>query len=344
MNRTPNGSMNGICTLANDRVYHQLVALLNSIEAMMGPEMPVCVFPYDDQVDRIAAEIDRRPHVQLFQNQAIIAKWDAWVRDIWDAHPTARQRWGNPDPSYYHRIGTHRRFCAFDGPFDRFVYMDADTLLLSSLDQIFAQLDRFDWVVYDFQFTDPVHVYDLAAPRLMALFDADRLREIFCSGFYASKRHVFSSETLDWLRAELRSGDASVLYPLAPDQTILNYMVMKANLPSNNLALTLPLDRRTGCCVTSPHFTEQHHLLYDQANRLTYLHYIGISSRHFNRLCNGENVHFPYRDLFLHYRYLHQPPDRPALNGKPVLYNQSLRLPERLFRKLKPVLTLGGRR
>ncbi len=339
MNATINGTISGICTLANDRVYEQLIALLNSIEAMMGAEMPVCVFPYDDQVEQIAAEIDRRPNVQLFQDQAIIAKWDSYVREIWDAHPTARHCWNNSDPNYYHRIGTHRRFCAFDGPFDRFVYMDADTLLLSPLDDILAQLDRSDWVVYDFQYTDPSHVYDLAAPQLALLFDPDRLQEIFCSGFYASKRNVFSPETLSWLLSELQSGDASVLYPMAPDQTILNYMVMKAKLAVNNLALTLPIAQRTGCCVTSPHFIEEtagrDPLLYDRANRLTYLHYIGLSSVLFNRVCRGENIEFPYRDLFLHYRYLHQPEQRPILTGKPRLYNQPPGLMQRVFRKLQ---------
>ncbi|MBE5229367.1 MAG: sugar transferase, partial [Microcystis aeruginosa PMC 728.11] len=51
---------NGICTLANDRVYDQLVALLNSIEANGGKDLPVCVYPYDDQTEEIAKLIAQR--------------------------------------------------------------------------------------------------------------------------------------------------------------------------------------------------------------------------------------------------------------------------------------------
>jgi hypothetical protein len=66
--------MDGICTLASDQVYDQLVALLNSIEAIMGPETPVCVYPYNEDTSKIAAEIARRPHVQR-SDGIILQKW-----------------------------------------------------------------------------------------------------------------------------------------------------------------------------------------------------------------------------------------------------------------------------
>ena len=47
--------MNGIYTLANDAVYDQLVALLNSIEANYSKDIPVCVIPYDNDIGKIAA-------------------------------------------------------------------------------------------------------------------------------------------------------------------------------------------------------------------------------------------------------------------------------------------------
>jgi len=277
-------------------------------------------------------------NVQLYDNQDSMQCWDQFARDVWDTHPTARQRWNNSDPSYYHRAGTHRRFCAFDGPFDRFLYMDADTVLLDAVEFIFQQLEKSDWVVYDFQFKDPTHVYEVASPRLKQLFGAERIQtEIFCSGFYATKRGLFDAEKRAWLLSELRSGDAEVLYPMAPDQTVLNYMVMKSGLACYNFALELQPTQRTGCCVTSPGFTEQNHLLYDRGNRLTYMHYIGLSSSLFHCICSGENIEFPYRDLFLHYRYLHEPEQRPRLTDKPRHYDMPPSLQNRVLRKLRLV-------
>ena len=125
--------MDGICTLANDYVYDQLVALLNSIEVNQGKDTPVCVFPYDDNLERVRAEVARRPNVQLYDDQESIERWDTFFRRVWDAHPTAhrrRQERGHTQP--YYRFGHHRYFSSFDGPFDRFVYLDADVLIRGS--------------------------------------------------------------------------------------------------------------------------------------------------------------------------------------------------------------------
>ncbi len=313
--------MDGICTLANDRIYDQLVALLNSIEAIAGKDTPVCVYPYDDNTERIAAEIARRPNVQLFDNREVIDRWDDFSRRMWDTHPTARQRWLKAGSAGYHRFGTHRRFCAFEAPFDRFVYMDGDTLLMSPLDEIFDRLDDSDCIVYDFQRKDLTHVYEVVSPRLTEVFPKERLeKEVFCSGFYGSRAGLFDEGRRNWLIDRLKDGEAEILYPMAPDQTLVNYMMMRSGRSIVNLALELPKEQRTGCCVTSPHFEARDNILYDKGIRLTYLHYIGLSSSIFANLCSGENIDFPYRDIFLHYRYLHEPEKRPNFTGSPKPY------------------------
>ncbi len=313
--------MDGICTLANDRIYDQLVALLNSIEVNGGKAFPVCVYPYDDNTERIKAEIAQRPNVELFDDREVIDLWDNFAKSAWEPHPTAKERWLKAGSKGYHRFGTHRRYCAFDGPFDRFIYMDGDTLLMSTLDRVFAQLDNYDCVVYDFQHKDITHVYEVTSPKLLEIFPQERLnQEIFCSGFYGSKKGLFDGERRNWLIEQLRAGEAEIVYPMAVDQPLLNYMMMRSNFSIYNLALQLPKEERTGCCVTSPHFQALDNILYDQGNRLTYLHYIGLSSSLFTRLCSGENLDFPYRDIFLHYRYLYEPSQRPICTGSPKPY------------------------
>ncbi|GCL52648.1 nucleotide-diphospho-sugar transferases superfamily protein [Microcystis aeruginosa NIES-3804] len=313
--------MDGICTLANDRIYDQLVALLNSIEVNGGKDIPVCVYPYDEKIERIKAEIAQRPNVQLFDNQEIIERWDNFAKSAWDSHPTAKERWLKAGSKGYHRFGTHRRYCAFDGPFDRFIYMDGDTLLMSPLDRVFAQLDKYDCVVYDFQHKDITHVYEVTSPKLLEIFPQERLnQEIFCSGFYGSKKGLFDEERRNWLLERLRAGEAEIVYPMAVDQPLLNYMMMRSNFSIYNLALQLLREECTGCCVTSPNFQALDNILYDKGKRLTYLHYIGLSSSLFTRLCSGENLDFPYRDIFLHYRYLYEPSQRPVFTDSPKPY------------------------
>jgi hypothetical protein len=326
--------MDGICTLANDRVYDQVIALLNSIETILGKDIPVCIYPYDDNTERLAAEVAKRPNVELYNNKNSIAKWDRFAQLAWDTHPTARQIWQQAGSTGYHRFGTHRRYCAFDAPFDRFLYMDADTLLMSPVDYIFNQLNSYDCVVYDFQYKDPSHIYNLKSPRLASIFSESRIAtEIFCSGFYAAKKDLFSDAKMNWLLVQLKT-ESEILYPMAPDQTLVNYMMMRSGYSIYNFAQNLFEEELTGCCVTSSHFQVRDSILYDKGNRLTYIHYIGLSSQLFAQVCAGKNIEFPYRDLFLYYRYLHEPEKCPQFITKPIPYNQPPSWSQKVIRKL----------
>jgi hypothetical protein len=317
-----NTQTTGICTLANDHVFDQAIALINSIAEVMGPDFPVCIFPYDDHCDRLAAAIRDRPNVTIFQDQSVLDYWETEAKRLWDVCPNAKKEWAGVTTDDYYRMGMHRRFGAFSGPFDRFIYMDADTLLLQDVTPIFNQLDSHDWIVYDFQHRDVSHVYNCNSEKLLQVFSARQIdREIFCAGFYAAKRGTFSQAQLDDCLHQLEAGEDDVLYGMAPDQTILNYWVMRSNLAIYNYALELPSSEVTGCCVTSDHFEMVDGRLCDRENPLTYLHYIGLSSSLFKQLCEGENLDFPYRDLFLHYRYLNDELNRPKLIGKARAYN-----------------------
>ncbi|MBH8561533.1 sugar transferase [Nostoc sp. CENA67] len=327
---------NGIYTLANDYVYNQLVALLNSIEVNAG-NVPVCVIAYNDQVDKVRAEIASRKNVTLLDNPDIFARWEEFSYKVWQSHPSAIQAWQEQGIKKFYRVGENRRYCAFDSKsqFEKFIYLDADTLVLQPLDFVFDKLDEYDFVVYDFQYKDPGHIYNLSSPKLLEVFSQERIdSEIFCSGFYASKRGIFPPDQRDWLLSQLNNGDSDVLYMSAPNQSVLNYMRMKANVSFYNFALNLPTNQATGCCVTSPHFENKDYILYDKGNRLTYLHYIGLSSKLFNQVCDGENIDFPYRDIFLHYRYLHEPEQRPKFTTKAKAYNAPPSLGTRILKKL----------
>lgn len=329
--------VDGIYTLANDVVYDQLVALLNSIEVNAGPDTPVCVIAYDDKTDRIREEIKSRKNVELLDDKALFKRWEDFSAEVWKAHPSALREWQEQGIPGVKRIGMNRRYCAFDSasPFEKFMYFDADVLVLNSVQMIFDALDEHDFVVYDFQYKDISHIYNYRSPKLAEVFEKSRLdSEIFCAGFYASKKGLFSEEQRELIVSHLEQGEAEILYMSAPNQSVLNYMVMRSNVPVYNFALELPKEQRTGCAVTSEHFKNIDNVLYDRGQRLTYLHYIGLSSKLFRRVCEGENIGFPYRDIFLHYRYLHEPEKQPKFETKPIPYNQPPSLATRVLKKL----------
>jgi hypothetical protein len=310
----------GIYTLANDLMVNQLIALLNSLEAHVGAGVPVYVLPYDDDVAEVRRAVAGRANVAMYDDPADLARWDSFARAVWESHPHALRTWeakyGRPD---VYRLGMHRKFMAFDGPCRRFVFLDADMLVLDSLAPVLGQLDRHDFVVYDDQYKAPRHVYDLAAPRLAELFGDARVRtEVFCAGFFASKRGLFDGGRRGEIVARLRAGDAEVLYLGGPDQTLLNYMTMALRLPVYNFYREQPEGRKVHTCATVRGLTERSGLVYDHGRRLPFLHYIGIPAWAFNRLCDGENVAIPYRDTFLDYRYRREREKRPRPSGRRI--------------------------
>lgn len=326
--------MDGICTLANDLVCDRVIALINSIEAIAGKDLPICIYPYDDNIAKLAYAISNRSNVKLYDDRDSIARWDEFARDVWQAHPTAHKLWQQAKSNYYYG-GTHRRFCAFDGPFDRFLYINADTLLMNSVELIFNLLEYHDCVAYDFQHKDPNRVYSVNSLKLEAVFDDLRIaREIFAADFYAAKRNLFNATQRAELLNYLRAGEAEILYPYAPARTLINYMMMRSQYSIGNLALSLPKDQITGYRIDDRHFVNLNNLLYDQGKRLTYLKYTGLSSNLFAQVCRGENIDFPYRDLFLYYRYLHEPENRPHFITRAKPYNQPPSITQKVMTRL----------
>lgn len=304
---------NGIYTLANDVVYDHLVALLNSLEVNGAKDIPVCVIPYDNRLDKVRAEIASRNNVILFDDSDSISFWENFATQAWTSHHKAQQIWRSKGWKPVHCLGMHRKFCCFDGPFERFIYFDADTILMGDINYIYQKLDECDWVANDFQYkSDLNYVFDLSSEILPRIFTIQKLEsQIFCAGWFASKRGVLNRHNSSNLLLKLKAGEAEVMSLRGTDQPLFNYLVARSGISFYNFAYHQPEE------VTGSHWSSQFEvidgILYDRGRRLTYLHYMSISASKFAQLCAGEDVDIPYRDVFLHYRYLKSPEKRPQL-------------------------------
>lgn len=302
--------IDGIYILANDVVYDQLVALLNSIEANASRKIPICILPYNERLDKVKAEIASRDNVSLFQDFNSIAYWDNFATQIWKNYPRAQKTWREWGFPELYELPMHRKFCAIDGPFDRFIYFDADTLLMGPIDYVYEKLDSYDWVVNDFQYkSDLKFIFDGSPEQMQQVLNSDDLQsKVFCAGWFATKKNIFSPAIRADLMKKLTSGEADVMAFLAPDQSLFNYMVLRSGISYYNFAFH-DCKQSTGNHWSSQ-FDVVDNVLYDQGRQLTYLHYMSISSSNFTQLCAGEDVNIPYRDVFLHYRYLKSPEQR----------------------------------
>ena len=112
----------GVYILGNDVVFDQLIALIHSIEQNVGKDLPICVVPYDENTARSREFTQRYEQVSWFDDDAILSQWETFATQIWEAHPTAFKTWAQRGVSGVNRLGMHRRFCCFDGPFEKFIY------------------------------------------------------------------------------------------------------------------------------------------------------------------------------------------------------------------------------
>ena len=304
---------NGIYILGNDVVFDHLVALLNSLEVNGAKDIPVCIIPYDDNLKKVRSYISTLQNVTLFDNSDSIHYWEDFATQVWTSHAKAQKTWQAKGWKPVQCLEMHRKLCCFDGPFDKFIYFDADTLLMGSLDYIYQKLDECDWVANDFQYkSDLNYIFDLSSPKLPEVLNTDRLQShIFCAGWFASKKGILNRNNCAQILEQSTSEELEIMSSRGADQSLLNYLVARSKISFYNFAYAQPEQ------VTGNHWSSQFEVidgvLYDKGRRLTYLHYMSIPAAKINLLCAGEDVEIPYRDVFLHYRYLKSPQMRPKL-------------------------------
>jgi hypothetical protein len=182
-----------------------------------------------------------------------------------DDHPFEVPIMATPSGSFWPELGhMDRKFWAFHGPFETFLYLDADTICTASLDPLIRRLarqqedfilvqpwiDDQDWSTVMRDATHPLHdgyvrhVASTIGRGPLARFDPDygfRARYPFNAGVFASRRLAIKEADLaalnqaerafyrDVLGLEAWSWRSNALF--FRDQGRLNYLVGKLSIP-----------------------------------------------------------------------------------------------------------------
>jgi len=317
----------GIYTLANDAVYDQLVALLNSIEVNVSPDIPVCVIPYDERLDRVKQELQCRPNVTLFDNWDSIQRWEDFAQQVWAAHPRASQK--NLRGTRWYGGHLQRKFSAFDGAYDKFVFYDGDSLAMKPLDDLIEKLDTYDFVFDDWEHKKPTPFAALNISMIEASgfgTEADIRPQLHCGSFFGSKGGFFDAKELERLKDLLikkREVEWINGHGWWDDVFLFNYMTFRwgneASSPNKhslfNYTLSPNSQDRTGNCADADPFVNIDNVLYNEQGLkpIHRIHYMNYPSNDFSRLCKGKDVDICYKDVFLHYRFLKEPEQKPKV-------------------------------
>lgn len=337
----------GIYTISSDMVYDQVIALLNSIEVNVGSEIPVCIIPYNEVPQRIKQEISARPNVTIFEDWDAIRRWDEFAEEVWAAHPRAN-RTDLPLPGWY-RSHVHRRFAAFDGPFEKFVVFDADTLVMKPLDDVIEKLNTYDFVFNDWEHIKPeaVAALNISLIEKTGLYGRDEVRsKLHCGSFFGSKRGIFNPQELAELKKRLIE-DREIEWINGKgwwdDGFLLSYLTLRSDRPLFNFTLSPNAHERTGNCADADPFVNIDNVLYNQDGMkpILRIHYMNYSSKDFARLSQGEDVNIPHRDVFLHYRFLKEQQNKPQKLKPASLLVKTQRRTQQMVHKVKKTLRAG---
>lgn len=333
----------GIYTLANDAVFDQLVALLNSIEVNVSPNIPVCVIPYDDRLEKVKQEISTRENVTLFENKNALEVWDNFVNQLWEAHSRAKDS-KKSRPGWYQGF-VHRKFAAFDGEFEKFVFFDGDSLAMKPLDDVFEKLDEYDLVFNDWEHKKPREVTELdlsVIEKITGLTEEEIRPKLHCDSFFGSKKGLFSVEKLEELkkraieRAEIEWVSGRSWWS---SSGLFSYMTFPGNPKMFNFTRSPNGEERTGNCADADPFVNIDNVLYNEEGLkpLHRIHYMNYSSADFARLSRGEDADIRYKDIFLHYRFLKQPELKPKELKPPSFWEKTNRKMQKAMKKIKKI-------
>ncbi|TDB82457.1 hypothetical protein [Micromonospora sp. KC721] len=275
----------GAYFLANDDILEQAIGFLNSFR-IHNPTIPLCLVPFADNFARISGLADRY-NFTIWRDNDTLRRCDAISEQFHDGST----------------MGQYRKLAMWRGPFEEFVYIDSDTIVLESIDFAFDHLSRYDFVTSHSDIPRIRHwVWRDSIFQTNAL-RREQIEYAANTGFVVSRAGLLDPEAV-W-------GDLSAPLSLAPhmellcrEQPLLNYLIVTSGRPYSSLWTIaaekndpdIPQEQWAGHDIGR---VDAGRLIPSQVNRVLLVHWAGEWQRF-----RTEGGTLPYYDLWQHYRMI----------------------------------------
>lgn len=273
----------GIYILANDRVYKETRAFLNSVRTF-NENIDIVLIPFNEDISEVSGLLAGDPHGHVFRDRELIDRQAAELRK------GLGRNWPR-------EINRHRTHLCWFGPFERFLYLDIDMVVFRDMEKVLSYLEKNDLVWCDYQFRKGLRFVFSDKALEEGVVRRSELKLLFNGGFWASRKGLFSfEEYLDVMRFCGAAKDLLDLSSGGSDQPLLNMLSLKLidNERKLNLATLREGGFSAGNWAGSDHFIRKDHKLFDpkRGEELAFLHWAGI------RIEKG----CPYWDIWKYYR------------------------------------------
>lgn len=210
-----NPKPHGVYFLANDRLIELTLAFLNSFRKY-NPDIPLCLIPFRNDISLIESLKDTY-HFSIYEDHHMLSYCDTLSLKF---HPDIR--------------GHYRKLAMWDGPFERFIYVDIDMVVLKNLDFCFRPLSDFDFIV---SFSNLPSLRQWVWKNTIstaALLQPAQYNYAANTGFIISRRHAITKEMIQQAESQ-----AHILAPhmelACMEQALINYIVVTSGLRYTSL-------------------------------------------------------------------------------------------------------------
>lgn len=199
----------GVYFVANDRVIEMTIAFLNSFRKY-NPDIPLCLIPFRSDQDQLC-KLQSKYNFSIYDDPGVISFCD----DV------SRQFHGKI-------VGHYRKLAIWQGPFDEFVYIDVDMLVLKNIDFVFHLLDQFDFITSHSNILTIEKWVWKESIYTTNILSQEQIQFAANTGFIVSKKNAI---TVDDIRAKLPPALQLKDYMelLCKDQPFINYLIVTSN-------------------------------------------------------------------------------------------------------------------
>jgi hypothetical protein len=238
----------GIYTVANDRMASRLATLLESIRRYDN-EVPVFVFPFDEHYEAV----QRIAEVYNAKLVPCLPVWDQIGENIYGDE---EYRPGIKSSGYFRKLNV------FTGPLDNFVFLDANTLVLSNISNLVSTFFNSAFDIGFMTTSMANRTINVRGKKIVSLLDT-KMGEGYNLSFFIGKKIAVNA---DFALGLSRNPHIRKLFGKAPEQAFLVYYLaifaiphckldeIDPQLPLNHSHQYAVIEKKNGFFYSKPPF------------------------------------------------------------------------------------------
>ncbi len=205
----------GVYFLSNNRMLDLTISFLNSFRKY-NCDLPLCLIPFDEDYDQIEMLSDEY-NFQVYSDKSILYQCDEISVNFHD---------------YVH--GAYRKLAIWEGPFDEFIYVDVDTVVLANIEFAFNFLGNYGCLTSHSDLPNLVQFVWKKSIIEKRILSFRQLSFSANTGFITSRRNFITlGSVFEKLEIAISLKEDMVL--TCQEQPFLNYLIVTAAQPYSSL-------------------------------------------------------------------------------------------------------------